>query len=84
MLYLLPIFQCDWARLSKGQHLNENEKALSEDIQLILKTHYKARPKERLAPREALRGGRVECYDVRFDQTDEPHYRLIHIDYNSL
>ena len=78
------MFQCQWKRLSSGVNLLPGEEEESKQIVTFLKHHYKDRPNERLAPRVALRGGKVECFGVKFDASEEPGFSIIHLDYNSL
>ena len=56
----------------------------SKKVREFIQLHYKERPRERLAPRVALRGGKVECFGVKFEAKDDPTFRIVLLDYNSL
>jgi hypothetical protein len=52
------IYQCVWEKKVKDISTPEYEFILSE---------YKSRPVKRMAIRDCLRGGRTECFKVRYD-----------------
>jgi G:T-mismatch repair DNA endonuclease (very short patch repair protein) len=55
------IYQCVWEKKVKDISTAEYEFIMSE---------YKSRPVKRMAIRDCLRGGRTECFQVRYDNND--------------
>ena len=41
-------------------------------------------PLDRLCPRDALRGGKTECFNVYYNKNDNPEEIMNYIDFNSL
>ncbi len=74
-LSLSVMWECVW----------EAKKKSDPDVQEFLEEFYaEGRPKERLALRDALRGGRTESYCLLYDVNKTPDRVLSYIDKNSL
>jgi hypothetical protein len=50
-------------------------------VREFMAIHYEKRPKERLAPRVALRGGKVEAFQLGWTAKDNPDETLHYYDY---
>ncbi len=68
------VWECEYLRM----------KETDPELRVFLEDLYEARPRERLALRDALRGGRTEAFCLLFDAFDEPDREMFYMDLNSL
>lgn len=82
--HLQHIWECEYDLLKEGDtsHLTPEKKVISTQLRLFLQLQEGSRPLARLAPRDALRGGRTETYVMAADAT--PDHDLAYVDYSSL
>ena len=80
--HILVMWECEWKRLRDGG--DDVNGPITLDIQNFLAGELAKRPTERLIPRTALRGGRVDTFLFSWSKKSAPDHRLVYIDYNSL
>ena len=79
------VWECEWERLKRGE---KGQSKFREILDYPVLEHVQSlasrRPLERLSPRVALRGGRVDTFQFLWLKRDNPRRNLYYIDYNSL
>ena len=68
------MWECEYLKMK------END----EQLKSFLANFYQSRPRERLALRDALRGGRTEAFSLIFDADQCPDREMFYMDLNSL
>ena len=61
-----------------------NSRAHEESLKTFLDHHFKSRPLIRLCPRSAVRGGFLECFALKFMQSENPEDKFYCLDINGL
>lgn len=75
---------CDW-RLTKREKDPENKKSMWFNFKRKHRDEYwDKRPLNRLIPREAIRGGGLEVYNLKFDREENDNEDIFFCDINSL
>ena len=81
------IYECQLEAIEQGnfrQLADHNVRRECESIRSFLTNNFIPRPTERLEPREALRGGKTEVYNLYFKPEENPGYKLFYLDACSL
>ena len=80
----LVFWECQWERLKNGNinELDEKEQQTANQVRYFLANCYTKR--KRLAPREGLRGGKVETYVFGWASHKRTGYEFKYYDYTSL
>ena len=80
------IWECEWDRLKNYplEDVPQHLVAQAKKVRLFMTEVYKDRPLSRLAPREAMRGGKVEAFGFGWEAKNNPNERMLAIDYISL
>lgn len=81
------IWQCTWERIKTANldTLTPKEKEWARSVRQFMTNFDKKHPKHRLAPREALRGGKTEAFRFFWEKAlAPPGEELLYWDYNSL
>ena len=74
---------CEWKTMKREKQ--ENGKSMWFNFKKEFShLYWDQRPRRRLIPREAIRGGGLEVYNLKFDQKDSPNEDLYFCDINSL
>jgi hypothetical protein len=77
---------CGWSELKNKsiEDLPPHKRDKAARVQEFMKLYYQNRPLARLAPRVALRGGKVESFVFSWKKSDHAKEDLLYFDYNSL
>ena len=77
---VVVMWECKWRALVKEKDDSLDHLSPARFVAAI----YSARPKERLVPRVALRGGRVDAFALHWCAPENPDESLSYVDFNSL
>ena len=83
-LEIAVIWECEWKTFVERAEAKELRSAGAKLYRRLLEKDIMARPKSRLIPREALRGGRVDAINLFWSKPYDPKHTLEYLDYNSL
>jgi G:T-mismatch repair DNA endonuclease (very short patch repair protein) len=80
------MWTCKWTQLKTAEleTLSPADQLEAKLVREFMSHHYEKRPKERLAPRTALRGGKVEAFALGWSADENPDEELLYYDYCSL
>ena len=81
-LEIVVVWECEWKIFL--EEVNVRDSTDTSLFRSLLEKDILTRPKERLIPREALRGGRVDAINLFWSKSCNPSHRLEYLDYNSL